>query len=981
MTSVIKRDGTTAPFDPIRIYNAIYKSFMCSHESSTPEDSTQEITNQVISKLRSDGSIHLEKIQDTIEQELMNKFHYTAKKYILYREERAKIRAKNSKEGATNLKQLTNQCANYFNHEVLRQLVYYRTYSRWCQEKGRREIWIETVERYINFMRENLGNKITEDEYNQIYQAILWQQVMPSMRLLQFAGVPSRRCNVCAYNCSFIAITQLKDFSEIMYILTSGTGVGFSVESNNINQLPVIVNSKEPPIINQLIVQDSKEGWADAFYFCLDKWYSGEDVMVDYSNIRPAGTRLKTMGGYASGPQPLKNLIEFSRNIILSHQGKQLRPIHVHDIICKIGEIVVAGGVRRSALISLFDSDDVEMRDCKSGQFWLSNPQRMMANNSIVYNDKPTQTQFLENWLALMKGQSGEPGIFSRCGFNQCFPKRRQQLLSSHDLKKIGTNPCVSGDTWILTIEGPRQVSKLIDKCMDLIVNGQIVKMYSHGFFWTGRKRLYQLRTRRGYNVKLTREHPVLIKRDQTIEWIHVKNVKIGDIILLSKHNINNNWEGLSSCHENINIDELSKYENYSSDFWKKCIQLIIDPKCSHQSVTDSYVTGNYNTESIMTLQRSLSRLGIISNAKIYRKVLCRLEIPKNSLKGQLQDDDYEDVIESITRGSIEDVYDVSVQGEEFCGNGIRLHNCSEILLQSKQFCNLCSVICRSDDDEQSLQQKVTIATILGTYQSTLTNFNYLSDTWTQHQLQERLLGVSLNGLFDCPIIANPSTLSKLKQTCISVNQKYAERFGINPSTAITCVKPEGSCSQLVNCASGLHPRFSPYYIRRIRISSRDPLFMMLRDQGVPYHPEVGQTLPNANTMVLEFPVKSPDTSIIAKNLTAIDQLQFWLMLKQHYTEHNPSFTCYVGEDEWLPVANWIYQHWDYVGGLSFLPRGDGHIYQLAPYSEITQQEYEKLIAQFPKNIDYSKLPYYENEDNTNVCKELACVSGACNID
>lgn len=865
---VVKRDGTWVSFDKGRIYQAILKAFNATSPTQNHENISQWMTKNVISRIK-DSYVHLETIQNFVEEELMREgFYDVAKKYILYREKHSQLRKEKDKE--TQLKTLVVQCAHYFDDDPLRQLVYYRTYSRWVPDKGRREIWTETVTRYINFMRENIQDKLTEDEYHMITQSILRQEVLPSMRLLQFSGEPARRCNACAYNCSFIQPTTLKDLSEIIYLSCSGVGVGFSVEKASIDQFPCIQPQKggQP---HPYVVEDSKEGWADAFYFCLDKWFQGEDVKVDYSKIRPAGSRLKVMGGTASGRQPLINLIEFSRKVIMENQGKKLKPIHIHDIICKIGEIVVAGGIRRclaqgsricgkpiedivlgenvltdqgwrrvtykfcqgkqevitittekghvtstphhrlalydnpstyhwvevkdlkigmnlvgidlvtnyfiplpilnirpheepvetydlevedrhcffvegvlshnSALISLFDADDVEMRDCKSGQFWMTQPQRMMANNSLIYNTKPSQAQFLENWVSLMKGQSGEPGIFSRSGLRDHLPERR--IIK--DLTTLGTNPC------------------------------------------------------------------------------------------------------------------------------------------------------------------------------------------------------------------------------------------GEILLQSKEFCNLTSVVCRPGDTQESLFEKIKVATILGTYQSSLIKFHYLSPQWIKHQEEERLLGVSLTGQYDCPLVRQAEVLQKLRSRCIEVNREYAHRLGINPSAAITCVKPEGTLSQLVNSSSGIHPRFSPYYIRRIRISAHDPLFKMIRDQGLPYVPETGQTRENMTTAVLEFPVKSPEGAICAQDLSALDQLEYWLLLKKNYTEHNPSFTCYIGKDEWIQVALWLYEHWDYIGGLSFLPRGDEHIYPLAPYEEIKKEEYEKRKSQFPI-LDFSKLIYYEKSDQTEVKKELACVGGACEL-
>jgi ribonucleoside-triphosphate reductase (thioredoxin) len=467
--------------------------------------------------------------------------------------------------------------------------------------------------------------------------------------------------------------------------------------------------------------------------------------------VRPAGARLKTMGGKASGPDPLRSLLDFARATVLSRQNRRLRTIDAHDILCKIGEAIVSGGVRRSAMISLSDLDDSDIRHAKDGAFYNTDPHRMLANNSAVYENKPTNEEFMDEWMALMKGKTGERGIFNRGGLMSQIPERR-------------------------------------------IAN------------------------------------------------------------------------------------------------WKKA--------------------------------------GVIENGQV-----------------------------------------VGLTGANPCG---------EIILKSKQFCNLTEVICRRSDTLETLKKKARVAAILGTYQSSLDKFGYLSQEWTDNVQSERLLGVSLSGQWDSPEARKPEVMRELRDEAIAVNKKYAKRFGINASTAVTTVKPSGTVSQTVNSASGMHPRHSEYYIRRIRISATDSLFKMLKDQGVPYHPEVGQTLENANTFVLEFPVKSPNSSVYKDDLSALEQLEYWKIVKQNYTEHNPSVTISIGENEWLEVANWLYNNWDIIGGLSFLPRSN-HAYRLAPYEEITKEQYEKMAKKF-ENIDYSKIVAYELQDETERAKELACAGNSCEI-
>ena len=625
---------------------------------------------------------------------------------------------------------------NYFRN-ALGEFVYYRTYARWIERERRRERWPETVDRYVDFMRENLGNKLTEEEYREVHEAIVHQEVMPSMRLMQFSGKAVRKTNVCAYNCSFIAPQCLDDFAEIMYILMCGSGVGFSVEQTHVCRLPTIRHQAGFTYPTHT-VDDSREGWCDALKHGLRVWFEGSDVDFDFSQLRPAGARLKTMGGKSSGPEPLRHLLIFIRTKILSKQDMQLSTIDVHDIICMIGRIVVAGGVRRSALISLSDLHDQDLRDAKKGVFWEHTPQRFLANNSAVYDHKPTVEEFMEEWLALIKSGTGERGIFNRAGLKKSLPARRVYC------DYLGTNPC------------------------------------------------------------------------------------------------------------------------------------------------------------------------------------------------------------------------------------------GEIILRSKQFCNLSEVIARAEDTPETLLRKIRLATILGTYQSTLTCFAYLSEEWKKNCEEERLLGVSITGQWDCAAVRDPHTLELLRSEAEKTNRQYAERFGINPSAAITCVKPSGTVSKTFDTASGMHPRHARYYIQRIRISATDALFKMLKEQGVPYHPETGQTEETADTFVLEFPVKAPEGAIVRNDLNAIDQLEYWKTVKEHYTEHNPSVTVTIDEHEWLDVVHWLYRHWDIIGGLSFLPKTK-HVYQLAPYEEIDEATYHRLNQKII-GVDFSYIMTYESQDETDVKLEAACCSGACDL-
>jgi ribonucleoside-diphosphate reductase alpha chain len=743
---VLKRDGSIVPFNKEKIVDAVEKGMNAAEEGSREE--AELVAGRVyadlvrITKRYKNFVPSVEGIQDTVEKELiLNDYVKTAKAYILYREEHAQARGKQIRV-APETKALFDSSKNYFRNQ-LGEFLFYRSYARWIPEESRRETWIETVDRYVDFMKENLGDKLTAKEYNEVREAILKQEVMPSMRLMQFAGEPARRTNVCAYNCSYIAPESFRDFAEVMYISMCGTGCGWSAESRNIQKLPQI-NMQTGNKLPTHVIPDDKEGWCDALLLGMKTWAKGDDIDFDYSQLRPAGARLKTMGGKSSGPEPLRRLLNFTREKMLARQGRRLRNIDAHDILCMIGNCVVSGGVRRSAMISLSDLDDTEIRDAKKGQFWNTEPQRSLANNSAVYERKPSAEEFLEEWTALMKSGSGERGIFNRGSLATQLPERR---LGQFDGEKPqwGTNPC------------------------------------------------------------------------------------------------------------------------------------------------------------------------------------------------------------------------------------------GEIILQSKQFCNLSEVIAREDDDEKSLLRKARLAAIIGTYQSTLTHFPYLSKKWKENCEQERLLGVSITGQWDCVAVRNADTLRKLKNETIKVNKKYAEKFGVNQSTGITCVKPSGTVSKTFDTAAGMHPRHAKYYLQRIRISATDSLFKLLKDQKITFYPEVGQSMENATTYVLEFPMKSPDGAIFKDDLSAIEQLEYWKVVKENYTEHNPSATISVGEDEWIEVANWLYKNWEIIGGLSFLPRSE-YVYELAPYEEIDEKRYKELAATVPE-IDFSQLIAYEIQDETDRKQELACVAGNCEVE
>lgn len=745
VSKIRKRSGRIVDFDIDHVMRAVYKALKNSGEGDMEEAlyTAKRVVKDILRLRKANGNQDefipsVEMVQNLVEEELMLEgFTKTAKAYILYRQSRLEQRKERGIIDPGVRELFTNN--NQYFQSPYSEFIFYQMYARWVPEKGRRETWEEAVDRFMGFMNENLGDAYTQKEYSELREGILRQDICPSMRLLWSSGKACRESNVWAYNCSYIAPSTWQDLGEIMYILMCGAGLGFSVESESVQRFPQIKRQQGEKLTTH-VVEDSKEGWADAYVLAMKTWADGKDVDFDYSQIRPAGARLKTAGGRASGPQPLVDLIEFSRQKMFSRQGRRLSNIDLHDIICKIGMIVVAGGVRRSALISLSDLDDQDLRDAKKGQFYMTEPQRSMANNSALYLNKPTAEEFLSEWTALVQSKSGERGIFNRGSLHKQLPERRWNALKGHDY--IGVNPC------------------------------------------------------------------------------------------------------------------------------------------------------------------------------------------------------------------------------------------GEIILRSKQFCNLTSIVVRSEDTLDMLKDKVRLATMLGTYQSTLTNFKYISKEWKNNCDEERLLGVSITGYYDNALVRDARVLDELRNVSIETNKKYAKKLGINTSTAITCIKPHGNSGQLLGVGSGMHPWFAPYYVRRVRISHTDPLFQFAKDQGIPYHPEVGQSMDTATTYVLEFPVKSPKGVLYKNDVSALDLLHEWKKIKEHFVEHNPSVTISVGDDEWVAVANFVYENWDIVGGLSFLPRTD-HVYKLAPYEEISKEEYDARVKELG-SLDFSKLIQYEMEDNTTGAREFACVAGVC---
>ena len=640
--------------------------------------------------------------------------------------------------------------SNLSNHlpTQYQQFIHLSRYSRWLPEEGRRETWDETIARYFGFFKEHLKEMCDYDldtkTKNELEEAILDTRVMPSMRCLMTAGPALKKENIAGYNCSYVAIDRVASFDEILYVLMNGTGVGFSVERQYTAKLPVVA---EEFYMSDTVIQvaDSKLGWAKAFKELIGMLYIGQIPKWDMSKVRPAGAPLKTFGGRASGPDPLESLFNFCVTTFKGAAGRKLTSLECHDIVCKIAEIVVVGGVRRSALISLSNLSDDRMRHAKSGQWWEQNGQRALANNSACYSEKPDIGIFMDEWKSLYDSKSGERGIFNRESANKMAAKNGRRTVDGHE---FGTNPC------------------------------------------------------------------------------------------------------------------------------------------------------------------------------------------------------------------------------------------SEIILRDREFCNLSEAVIRVGDTKDSLKKKVELATILGTFQSTLTNFKYVSNMWKKNCSEERLLGVSLTGIMDSPLTNGKEEgleelLEELREVAVETNKKWAKKLGINRATAITCVKPSGTVSQLTDAASGIHARHNPYYIRTVRGDKKDPLTKMMVDAGFPVEDDV---MNPTHTSVFSFPMKVDENSVFRTDMSAIEQLELWLTYQKHWCEHKPSVTISVKEHEWLEVGAWVYENFDYMSGVSFLPFND-HTYKQAPYQDCNELEYHDLKAKMPKLVDWTLLGEYEKSDMTIGSQELACsAAGGCEI-
>ena len=740
---ITKRSGDVVAFDATRIKQAIYRCLTIdlNYEEQKAQQISNDIGAQVVNLVSArNGDLSVEDIQNMVETQLMaNGLYQEAKQYILYRD--AKRKQREEAPLPAEVVDAFKQNDKYFANEI-QKFQALDKFARFDHKLGRRETWVETVQRVIGFFKTHCqtnGYAVQPEEWEMLQNGLLNLEASPAMRCVQMAGPALERCHVGVYNCSFQFLQNTTDMAEELYILMQGTGVGFSVEAEfAVEKFPRVKRQKKHSDIPTMIIEDTTEGWCDAYKAGLDAWWNGDDIHFDYAKIRAAGTPLRIKGGKASGPGPLKDLLEFARKRILSKQGRYLTSLDLHDINCFAHRIVRMGGVRRASGISLSDLHDREMRDCKQGEFWNTNDQRNQANNSAVYNEKPSSITWLEEWLSLAKSGSGERGIFNRGSLKGQFPKRRK--YQGH---LFGTNPC------------------------------------------------------------------------------------------------------------------------------------------------------------------------------------------------------------------------------------------GEIILRHKQFCNLSIAVIRPEDSYEEIERKVVQAAIWGTIQSTMTNFKYIGETWKKNSEEERLLGVDLLGFLDNTLFQDDKLaaekLEMLRAKVNEVNAAWADRFGINHSAATTCIKPSGDSSVFFGTAAGFKGHHGEHYVRRVRANATNPVAQMLKDEGVPCFKDY-----DGSGLVLEFPMKSPGNGVLLENQTALSQLEKWKTFKVHWTEHNPSVTIYVRQEEWLDVGKWVYDNWEIVGGLSFLPY-DGGIYHLAPYEAISQEDYDKRVAAFPQ-INWAKLVRYEKSDMTDLHQQFACVGDKCAV-
>ena len=869
-------------------------------------------------------------------------------------------------------------------------------YARYVDEKGRRESWEETVDRLMSFWMGRIpSNVIGTSTFKELRLAILNLEVMPSMRSLMTAGLALDKDHVASFNCAYTAIDNIRCFDEIMYILMCGTGVGFSVERQYINKLPEVAEEFHESE-STIRVRDSKIGWSSAYKELIAMLYSGNIPKWDDDGVRPVGERLKTFGGRASGPEPLRELYQFTIETFQAAAGRKLNSIEVHDLVCKIAQVIVVGGVRRSALISLSNLTDQRMRSAKSGEWYLNNQQRSLANNSVAYTEKPDIGIFMEEWNSLYRSKSGERGIFNRVAANkQALASGRREPYSDW-----GINPCLHPDSLIQTIDGEVKI-KDITQPTHVYTMGDDGRLTTRkcSASWVSKRNAETLKITiaSGKKIVCTPDHKIyidglgwkeaqdLVKGDRVVhlqrsrrgaKYSGVKLTTQGKVDFVMEHRMV--WEATNGpipADHDIDHENQDTYDNVSSNL--RCM--------SHSDHAMHTCTQHPNNHMVSGKNDNHPRgYGFISpkGSKKGKKTI--VDMPERLKSGLHQ---YA-TITNIEAGPITDVYDLTVEDtHNFISDFVVVHNCSEIILRSKQFCNLTEVVVRKEDSLDDLKRKVRLATILGTLQATLTDFRYLSKRWKDNTEEEALLGVSLTGIMDHPVLKGQSNtlttgharqrtrdfLKELKNVAIDTNKRYANKLGIPQAAAITCVKPSGTVSQLVDSASGIHPRFARRYIRTVRASRNDPLAEFMVQKGFPV--EADRTEPS--NLIFSFPVESPDGAVCRDGVSAIDQLELWKLYQEEWCEHKPSITVYIRECEWLKVGAWVYENFDILSGVAFLPHSD-HAYAQAPYQDIDEEGFKEFCKQMPTDIDWDEVQ--EGDDFTTASQEMACTGNSCEL-
>lgn len=876
--------------------------------------------------------------------------------------------------------------------DAYQQYIHKSRYARFLTDKNRRENWDETINRYLDFVFKHIqeNHKFKDAELRKtLFDAIYQMKVMPSMRAMMAAGPAGEKDNTALYNCSFLAVDDPKAFDEAMVILMNGTGVGFSVERQYINKLPE-VPEKLYESDTVIIVKDSKEGWGKALRQLIALLYSGEVAKWDVTKLRPAGARLKTFGGRSSGPQPLIDLFNFTVRVFKGAQGRRLTSLECHDLMCKIGEVVVVGGVRRSALISLSNLSDDRMRNAKHGAWWEANPQRSLSNNSAVYSEKPEIGSFMSEWLALYESKSGERGIFNRDAVQRQAEKNGRRD-SSHE---FGTNPCLHPDSMVETIHGRIAIKDITEPTMVYSMdenNKLCIRPCSASWISKKNAKTIKITIASDKVVTCTPDHKIYIVDKG---WIEAKDIKLGDKVVhlrRSKRGAAYSGVGLTTqdqrdqvmehrlVYEAVNgliPDGFDVHHKDGNTYNNSIDNLELLSHSEHAKLTAINQPNNHMVYGYHG--KGGSGYGYIThdNSKHGKKTIVHMP---EYLKSNLHQ--YPTVV-SIEDGPVTDVYDLTVEDtHNFIADFVVVHNCSEIILRSNEKCNLSEVIVRPDDTLEDLKEKVRIATIIGTFQSTFTNYPYLRKIWAKNAEEERLLGVSMTGIYDNKLLNNhkdkelPVRLEALRQVAVETNKELAEKLGINQSVAITCLKPSGTVSELTDTASGIHPRHANYYIRRVRSDNKDPLTDYLLKQGISGEPDV---MREASTTVFSFVKSAPKGALTKEKVSSIDHLELWLIYQRHWCEHKPSITVSVKEDEWMKVGAWVYDHFDEMTGVSFLPY-DGGSYRQAPYEEINKETFDAMKEKIPTTIAWDSL--IEFEDNVEGVQTLACTAaGGCEI-